>query len=147
VLSVLCALGAAGCGRGFSIVTPAGFAELEDQKAYGYRATNAEGVVIGVRREDNRPFGDLGFWSGAVDAHLRRQGYVADKAVDVQSANGVKGRQIHYHSSREGRVFVFWCSVFVTEAKVVVVEAGGDQAHFSKLEAAVRETLDSLELG
>jgi len=27
------------------------------------------------------------------------------------------------------------------------VEAGGDQAHFSKLEAAVREALDSLELG
>jgi hypothetical protein len=140
-------LGLVGCSRGFVIVTPTGFAELEAQHEYAYRATNAEGVVIAVRREDNRPYGDLAFWTGAVDAHLRRGGYVADKAVDVQAANGVSGRQIRYHTTREGREFVFWVNVFVTESAVVVVEAGGDRAHFDKLQAAVSDSLSSLEIG
>jgi hypothetical protein len=146
VLAAGLGLGAASCGRGFVIVTPSGFAELEEQHDYAYRATNAEGVVVSVRREDNRPYGDLSFWSGALDAHLRRGGYVADKAVDVQSANGVAGRQIRYHTQREGRDFVFWVSVFVTDGEVVVVEAGGDRAHFNKLEAAVTSSLASLEI-
>ncbi len=140
-------LALAGCSRGFVLVTPAGFAELEAQHEYAYRATNAEGVVIAVRREDNRPYGDLAFWTGAVDAHLRRGGYVADKAVDVQAGNGVPGRQIRYHLARDGREFVFWVSVFVTDADVVVVEAGGDRAHFDKLETAVSSSLGSLEIG
>ncbi len=146
-LGALCLAGLAGCGRGFVIVTPAGFAELESQKEYGYRATNAEGVVIGVRREDNRPWGDLAFWSGALDAQLRRQGYVADKALDLESADGIKGRQIRYHVPRGGREFVFWSTVFVTDSNVVVVEVGGDRVYFDKIEAAVRTSLDSLEVG
>ena len=127
-------------------MTPAGFAELPNQKDYGYRAANAEGVVISVRREPNSPSGDLPFWAGAVDAQLRRQGYVADKALDVESANGLHGRQIQYHIEREGRPFVFWCSTFVTESQVFVVEAGGDRAYFDKLETAVRDSLRSLEI-
>jgi hypothetical protein len=146
-LCAMLALGLGGCGRGFVLTTPAGFAELEAGHDYAYRATNAEGVVIAVRRENNRPYGDLGFWAGAVDAHLRRDGYAADKAVEVQSADGVPGRQIRYHATRERREFVFWASVFVTEAKVVVVEAGGDRAHFDKLETAVGSSLASLEVG
>jgi hypothetical protein len=146
-LGAMLGLAVAGCGRGFVLTTPSGFAELEAGRDYAYRATNAEGVVIAVRRENNRPYGDLGFWSGAVDAHLRRDGYTADKAVEVQSADGVPGRQIRYHATRERREFVFWASVFVTEANVVVVEAGGDRLHFDKLEGAVGSSLASLEVG
>jgi hypothetical protein len=135
-----------GCGRDFVITTPAGFAELEDQQEYGYRAANAEGVVIAVRHEPNQPFGDLSFWAGAVDAHLRRGGYVADKALDVQSADGVSGRQIRYHRKHEGREYVFWASVFATEDIVVTVEAGGDRAHFDKLEKAVNAAIQSLAI-
>lgn len=137
---------ALGCGRGFVITTPAGFAELEDQEDYGYRATNAEGVVVAVRREDNRPYGDLSFWSGAVDAHLRRNGYEAKKAIDVKSANGIAGRQIRYQRKHGGREHAFWVSVFVTEDVVVTVEAGGDRAHFDKLEKAVSAAIQSLEI-
>ena len=146
-LCAMLGLGLGGCGRGFVLTTPSGFAELEAGHDYAYRATNAEGVVIAVRREHNRPYGDLGFWSGAVDAHLRRGGYAADKAVEVQSADGVPGRQIRYHATRERREFVFWASVFVTDDKVVVVEAGGDRVHFDKLETAVGSSLASLEVG
>jgi hypothetical protein len=136
-----------GCGRGFVIDTPAGFAELEEQESYGYRAANPEGVVIAVRRESNSPYGDLAFWTGAVDAHLRREGYEALKALDVESANGIDGRQIRYRRTRDGRDFVFWVTVFTTDDEVVVVEVGGDKAYFDKLEAAVSSALGSLQVG
>lgn len=136
-----------GCGRGFVITTPAGFAELDDQEEYGYRAADAQGVVVAVRHEDNSPYGDLSFWSGAVDAHLRRAGYVADEALAVKSADGVPGRQIRYHRSHEGREFVFWASVFVTDDAVVTVEAGGDRDYFAKVEKAVTAAIQSLTLG
>jgi hypothetical protein len=136
-----------GCGRGFVIDTPTGFAELEDQQDYGYRAASAEGVVLAVRRESNSPYGDLGFWTGAVDAHLRREGYSADKALDVKSANGIDGRQIRYHRRRDGRDFVFWVSVFTTDDEVIVVEAGGDREYFDKLDAAVSAAVSSLQVG
>jgi hypothetical protein len=136
----------AGCGAGFSITTPAGFAELEDQEQYGYRATNPQGVVIAVRREDNVPYGDLSFWSGAVDAHLRRNGYTAVKAIDVKTAGDVPGKQIRYQATRAGRDHAFWVTVFVTETVVVTVEVGGDVEFFEQLEKPLTKALASLTI-
>ena len=143
---VVIALSVVGCGPGFQIITPAGFAELEDQEDYGYRATNAEGVVIAVRREANRPYGDLSFWSGAVDSQLRRSGYVATKAVDVKTADGQSGRQIRYHRKHGEREHLFWVTVFTIDDDVVVVEVGGDKAYFGKVEKAVSSAIGSLDL-
>ena len=49
-----------GCGPGFKLNTPDGFVELEDQEEYAFRATTAQGVVMSVRVEPNRPKGNLG---------------------------------------------------------------------------------------
>lgn len=146
LLLLLSVVDLAGCGRGFTIVTPAGFAELEDQELYGYRATTAEGVVVAVRKEDNNPYGDLSFWSGAVDAQLRRMGYVATEAVEVKTKDGLEGRQIRYDRQHQGRRNIFWVTVFVTDDAVVTVEAGGDAEYFEKLEKAVSEAISSLEI-
>jgi hypothetical protein len=139
------AIGAAGCGRGFTITTPAGFAELEDQETFDYRAANSQGVVLAVRREPNRPFGDLTFWSGAIDAHLRRGGYVVKEAVDV-SAGGLKGRQLRCQIERAGREHAFWVTVFVTEDRVITVEAGGDVEYFDQAKEAINKAIGSLAL-
>ena len=140
-------LGGTGCNRGFGIATPNGFAELDGQDNYGYRATNAEGVVLAVRREDNDPYGDLGFWSGAVDAYLQRKGYKSLKAVDVKSADGVVGKQVRYSIESGGRKKVFWVAVFVTGDAVVTVEAGGDSAFFSPVEKSVSAAIGTLTIG
>lgn len=140
------AVAASGCARGFRITTPSGFAELEDQDDYGYRAANAQGVVLAVRREPNRPYGDLTFWSGALDAHLRRGGYVAEEAVDV-SAGGMKGRQVRYRIERSGRDHIFWVTVFVTDDQVVTVEAGGDVEYFDEAKEAIGKAIGSLQVG
>jgi hypothetical protein len=137
-----------GCsGSPLSIATPAGFAQLDDQQDYGYRATNAQGVVLAARREANEPYGDLTFWSGALDAHLRRAGYTADKSVDVASAAGLQGRQLRYTIERNGRDHAFWVTVFVTERDVVTIEAGGDAQFFDAAETSLTKAIASLHLG
>lgn len=143
---LVCAPALGGCTAGVQIDTPSGFAELDDQESYGYRATNAEGVVLAVRREANEPAGDLGFWTGAVDAHLRRQGYQAVDAVDVKTGSGISGKQIRYSILRSDREHAFWVTVFVTAEEVVTVEVGGDKAFFDQLEKSLSQAIQSLEL-
>ena len=132
-----------GC-RGFDIQTPDGFAELDDQERYDYRATNAEGVVLGVRKKDNDPTGDLSFWAGALDAHLRRQGYEAVDTKPIESADGIDGRQLRFERQHNGRAHAFWVTVFVTEDAVVTVEAGGDEAFFKEKEKAIVAAIRSI---
>ncbi len=147
IVSLVIATQALSCTPGLRVDAPDGFAELEEQERYDYRATNAEGVVLGVRRKDNDPQGDLAFWSGALDAHLRRGGYEAIEAHDVTSKDGIKGRQVRYHRQHQGRQHHYWVTVFVTTDKVVTVEAGGDQAFFADQEKAIQRAIKGLELG
>jgi hypothetical protein len=134
-----------GCTHDFQISTPDGFAPLEDQETYDYRATDAEGVVLGVREKANDPRGDLSFWSGALDAHLRRRGYRAVASKDVESVDGIAGRQIRYAVDRDGRRHAYWVTVFVTDDRVVTVEAGGDEAFFEEKGKAIQKAIASVE--
>jgi hypothetical protein len=143
LVGALLALG--GCARGIELATPDGFAELE-QGDYDYRATSAEGVVIAVRREPNRPKASLAFWSAAIDYELRGRGYSAIASQDVKSAGGVPGKQIRYRTTRQGRPNVLWTTVYVTSGDVVVVEAGGDRAHFERVESELEKAIRALEL-
>lgn len=135
-----------GCG-GAQLNTPAGFAEISDSDAYDYRATSAEGVVMAVRREDNNPKGNLEFWASAVHYELERKGYSHTDATNVRSMGGVSGRQMRFRITRDGRPHVLWVTVFVTDKRVFVVEAGGDVAHFERVEKAVEEAIRAIDLG
>ena len=57
-LSILL-LAATACGPSVSLQTPPGFAVLPKQTEYLYRAASADGVVLAVRVEDNKPTGNL----------------------------------------------------------------------------------------
>lgn len=133
-----------GC-NGLPIHTPEGFAELGGGDGYTYRATSAEGAVLGVRREDNDPHGNLAFWSTAVDAELRRRGYTATAASDVKSDSGVAGRELRYRVVRDGRPHVLCTTVYVTDAHVTIVESGGDEAHFGEHERELVAAARSVE--
>jgi hypothetical protein len=134
-----------GCSSA-KLVPPPGFAVLEPGEGYRFRAVSPEGVVVAVRREANDPKGDLGFWSGAIDAKLRRDGYRAIEILDVE-AKGLKGKQLRYSIERGGRDHSFWVAVFVTEESVVTVESGGDHELFAKQSEALLRALASLDLG
>lgn len=139
----------AACGPSVTLQTPSGFAVLEDQKEYVYRATSAEGVVLGVRAERNQPHGNLEFWSEALDRQLRHGGYVTEGALkEVHLASGLTGRELRYTRVENGRKQRFWMTVFVTEKRVWVVEAGGDADRFKeRTQLAVQKAIASLGIG
>lgn len=136
-----------GCARGFEIQTPDGFAELDRTDDYRYRATSAEGVVIAVRREKNEPRGSLEFWSSALRSELELQGYHFESEKSVKSKDGTAGKQLRYAVTREGRPNALWVTVFVSGSRVLVVEAGGDVAHFGRVQSKVAQAIENLDLG
>jgi len=50
---------ATGCGPSVTLQTPPGFAVLPEQTECLYRAASADGVVLAIRAEDNKPTGNL----------------------------------------------------------------------------------------
>jgi hypothetical protein len=142
-------LGTAACAPRVSLKTPPGFAVLEEQKEYAYRATSAEGVVIGVRTEKNEPKGNLEFWSEALDRQLRMSGYAPEAdGADVRAAGGLSGRELRYVRKQSGRPHRLWIAVFVTDDRVWVVEAGGDADRFKeKQRKAIQKAIESIGVG
>lgn len=145
-LAPLLFVACAACGPKASVQTPAGFAVLDDQKEYVYRAASADGVVLAVRAEKNEPQGNLDFWADVLDRHLRRGGYAADgTAVEVRTATGLTGRQARYTRNENGRKYRFWLAVFVTEKRVWIVEAGGDEERFKdRVQDGIQKAIQSL---
>lgn len=139
-------VGASACA--VSIVTPRGFVELDDQAEYDYRATSADGLVIGVRELDNEPEGELAFWTRAIENQLRRQGgYALLETRDVQSRDGVAGKQLRFGHD-EGKVpHLYYVAVFVTpcsftsSCSLALLEVGGTKelvtAQAAEVDAAV----------
>lgn len=127
--------------------TPNGFANHDPGAAYDVRVSDGEGVVLAVRSEKNRPRGDLQYWTSALDVQLRSAGYRATAVEEVESADGQAGTQLRYELDDNGRTLEFWLSVFVTDRRVVVVEAGGDATFFEPKADQVAAAIASLHVG
>ena len=136
----------AGCASA-QLETPTGFATHDEGRSYDQRASDGEGVVIAVRTEKNRPRGDLLYWSSALDVQLRKTGYEPVEDLEVRSADGHAGKQLRYVVQQDGRELVFWLSVFVTDSRVVLVEAGGDAEFFAPKAEQVEQAIASLTFG
>jgi hypothetical protein len=147
LLCLAVSLAGIGCGPGFKLNTPDGFVELEDQEEYAYRATTAQGVVMSVRVEPNRPKGNLSFWTDAIDLKLRNLGYTADAAREVKTKSGAKGKQLRYTRTIYDRPHIFWLTVFVTDADVFVLETGGDAREFDKAKDEVGKAIEGFVPG
>jgi hypothetical protein len=132
---------ASGCGPSVQASVPSGFAIIENGDDYAFRAANADGVVLGVRSEENKPHGDLGFWSQALTKRLEKRGYSAEGAArQVESREGTKGVLRTFTTSAAGRPHVYWLGVYVTDDDVFVVEATGDA---DSVDAAMRARIES----
>ena len=130
------------CGPTMDV--PGGFVRVDGD--YDLRVTNADGVVVGVNVYRNRrPHGDLGFWASALDARVRAR-YGATQRVEIETDSGVEGIQIRAATARDGRPHRYWATVFVSGRNVVLVEAGGDDAHFGPHEDEVIAAIQSLEI-
>ena len=121
-----------GC-TGVKLTTPPGFAELGKSGPFVYRATTANGVVMGVRVAKNQPRGNLDFWSTAVDRKLAGDGYVLEERKAVRSKSGMAGTMLKYtlDSTR------YHVAVYATADKVYVVDAAGEAEAFDPLAATI----------
>lgn len=135
---------AAGCSP-FELQTPDGFAELDADDTYDYRATSSDGVVLAVRSEANEPHGNLQFWSNALHNKLASAGYQRSDRSAVKTKSGLPGVRSSYRITHSGRPHVLWTAVFVHGDRVILVEAGGDVAHFRAVELAVERAIRSLD--
>lgn len=129
----LAALPLFGCGHNFEATTPPGFVELEDQEAYDYRATTADGLVIAVREIEHEPKGEVAFWVRAVENRMRqRGGYALLGTRDVKTQSGLDGKQLRFGHDESGKPHLYYVTIFVTPDQIFLLEAGGTKELMEK---------------
>ena len=129
-LAVVVGVSVAACS--FKAATPPGFVELPDQEVYDYRATTADGVVIGIRELDHEPEGELAFWVAAIEKQLReRRGYALLETRDVVTARGLSGKQLRFGHDQGRDPHLYFVTIlieeggFLSRSKLFLIEAGG----------------------
>ena len=135
---------AAGCGRPYEVATPEGFVELSekedryDEAHHEYRASTADGVVVGVRAFDNEPKVDLALAVRAFENRVRLgEGYALLEKKEVAARNGQKGTLLAFGHDESGGAHLYSVAIFVTEDWVYILESGGKKDLFEKARASV----------
>jgi hypothetical protein len=120
--------------RPFVPATPPGFVELEDRYSrLEYRATTADGVVIGIRAFDNEPKGERAFWVRAIENRLRDAGgYALLEKRDVKNRGGLTGTELKFGHDEGDEPYLYRLSIFVTDDRVFLVEAGGNKPQLER---------------
>lgn len=135
-----------GCGHPFQPATPQGFVDLGDRYPNGeYRATTADGVVIGIRAFDNDPKGELAFWARAMERRVRDMGgYALLDKKDAASTAGLRGVTMRFGHDEGKEPFLYVITLFVTDKKIYLLEAGGTKAEMTKQEAQIEYAIKNL---
>ncbi len=139
---VLAGLGLAACGRPFEAATPEGFVDLGDERYdqtnHEYRATTADGVVLGTRAFENDPAVDLSLAVRALENRVRvGQGYALIEKKDVAARDGTKGVEMKFGHDEPSGTHLYYVTVFVTEDWVYLLEAGGKKELVDKAQASI----------
>ena len=129
--------------------TQSPFLELEEPSGshYDYRSTSADGVVVAARAldVDADRGGDLQFWVDATTRQLRdRRGYALLEQVDVTTAQGLRGKQLRFGRDEKSRPYRYWLTVFVTDDKLYIIEAGGPAKRFEGHQESIERAIASL---
>jgi hypothetical protein len=148
-LSAAVALCALGCGPSFRAATPPNFVELDDKyDDFDYRATTADGLIIGIRELKHEPQGQEAFWLQAIQDRVRDNGgYALTGKAEVKSGDGVKGTQLRFgHDEDDGKPYLYYLTLFVTPKRLVIVEMGGSKKQFEDHAQELDKALSSLTL-
>lgn len=137
-------LGAAACGKPYEASTPEGFVELTDgarsydQSADEYRASTADGVVIGIRSWDNEPTVDLALAVRALENRIRQgEGYALLSKTDASAKDGTKGMRLDFGHDEGSEPYLYTVVVFVTKDHVHLVESGGKRELVERAKASL----------
>ena len=142
-LALAAALAAASGCASFQIATPPDFARVESPRPpYEYRAVAAYGVALAMRSVPNEGHASLDFWAEAVDRTLRRTGpYHPAGSLDVRTTTGLAGRRLMYLYGGAQTGSVYWLVLYVTPARVYVLETGGTPEAFARARSGVERAL------
>lgn len=147
---LLVSLVLASCGGEVMMTLPDGFVRMPDAQSewvgYAYRATTADGVVIGVRDIDAETTGGLSFWERAVTTALEQAGYAKLEREETRTASGEPAVLVRFGRDVERRTYDYWLLVCVEGERVVIVEVGGERSLFEPLREAVAASLASVRL-
>jgi hypothetical protein len=141
-LLLVCALalaaGAAGC-RPFKPATPPGFVDLEENySGKEYRATTADGMVLGIRAFEHKPKGELAFWTRAIENRMRdTSGYALLETREVKDRAGTVGKQLRFGHDESTVPHLYYVTVFVDKDWVYLLEAGGTKDLVQKHEEQI----------
>lgn len=128
----------AGC-RPFKAATPPGFVDLSDSyPANEYRATTADGMVLGVRAFENNPKGELAFWVRVIENRMRdTSGYALLDTREAKDRAGNTGKTLRFGHDESGVPHLYYLTVFVEEKRVFLLEAGGTKDLVEKHEEQI----------
>jgi hypothetical protein len=134
--------------RSFDMKTAPGFLELKNASGdYVYRATTPEGVVIAARVETVEGEGSdsLAFWTRALTLQLRDQnGYALLDSHDVQSLDGLPGKQLRFGHDENGKPYAYWVTFWAHDHRVTIVETGGAKSKFDEAAPSIEWMLKSV---
>lgn len=147
-LALLAAL-LAGCGPSFRAATPPGFVTLDEEDTnYDYRATTADGLVLAVREIEHDPKGDMAFWLKAIENEVRRRGgYAHLETKDVQTRQGLKGKQMRFGHDESNHPHLYVITLFVTDAHIYLLEAGGTKELMTEHADQVSWVVENFRVG
>ena len=145
----LTAFAVAGCAPAWvARDLPASYVELKRRGSYLKRATSAEGVVLGLKCEKNKPRASANFWSKVVQRHLKEaRGYVPLKAPEDARARGAGWKLFKFSlPAEEPLLYLLALRVSENEKRLDIVECGGpkraveaDQKKLMRYLASLRE--------
>lgn len=148
LLAALALAGSAlvGCGRPYEVATPTGFVDLEDRyddnEGDEYRATTADGVVIGVRAYDNEPYAERTFLVRAIENQLRLgKGYSLIETKEVAAKDGTKGTQLRFGHDEPSGPHLYILTIFTDPDYVYLHEAAGKKELVEKAEKSIAWSL------
>jgi len=150
VFALALALATPACARHFVPQTPQGFVDMGEGYPDGeYRATTADGVVIGIRNVDNEPRGELSFWAKSLENRMREMGGYAllDKRQVTNRAGaddaGKTGIQLRFGHDEGKTPHLYWVTLFVTPKRIFILEAGGPKPEMERQAAQIQWSIQN----
>jgi len=125
---------------------PEGFAEAEPGKDAAYRALSPEGMLYRVRLFRNEPEKPLGFWGEALKNHLVKEGYRLNGEGRAFQAGETAGTAFEWVVPFGTESYLYLTAVLVTSKRIIVAEAAGPYALFTRYRQGLDQSLQSIRL-
>ena len=125
---------------------PAGFAEAELGKGAAYRALSPEGLLFRVRLFPNEPEKTLSFWSETLKNHLVKEGYRPNGEAQAFQAGETAGAAFEWVVPYGNESYLYLTAVLVTGKQIVLAEAAGPSALFTRHRQSLSESLKTIRL-